>query len=196
MTLAAMAVVAYLVSSVPFALLLARWSAGIDIRRTGSGNLGAANVARSGGVGLALIVMVLDAGKGALAVCLADCISPGATGQAIASVAAVIGHTRPVWIAFRGGKGVATTAGAFAVIAPLAVLGAAGVFVAAVWATRYVSLGSILAAGVLPLFVYLAGVPDPAAIAAITASAIVLERHRGNVARLVGRTERRLGQRG
>jgi len=107
--------------TIPFALLLGRWFGGIDVRHIGSGNVGAANVARSGGIALALAVTALDAGKGAAAVWFAGWLAPGPVAPAVAGVAAIVGHVRPVWLRFRGGKGVATTGGVFVVLAPLAV---------------------------------------------------------------------------
>ena len=186
---------AYLVGTIPFALLLGRWFGGIDVRHIGSGNVGAANVARSGGIALALAVTALDAGKGAAAVWFAGWLAPGPVAPAVAGVAAIVGHVRPVWLRFRGGKGVATTGGVFAVLAPMAVAAATVVFVATVWITRYVSLGSLLAAVALPPLVYLVGAPTASVVAAVAVSAIVIGRHRMNLSRLLAGTERRLGQR-
>jgi len=194
-TTALAAIAAYLIGGIPFALLLGWWIGGVDVRRTGSGNVGAANVARSGGVRLALAVTILDAGKGSAAVWLAGWLAPGPVAPAVAAVAAVAGHVWPVWLRFRGGKGVATTGGAFAVLAPLPAAAATLVFVVAVWISRYVSLGSVLAAACLPLFVYLADAPMPDMAAALLAGLLVIERHRSNLVRLRSRSERRLGQR-
>src|SRR3954466_6469163 len=119
MTLAIVA--AYLIGSVPFALLLARrWGAG-DLGTLGSGNLGAANVLRTSGVRAGVIVAVLDVAKGAAGVALAMRLSDGPFAPAVAGFAAVVGHIYPVWLKFKGGKGVATACGAFSVLAPLAV---------------------------------------------------------------------------
>src|SRR5882724_1590552 len=141
---------AYLLGSIPFALILARrWGAG-DLRRSGSGNLGAANVMRASGVTAGVTVAMLDMAKGAASVWLAGRLSADGAAPAAAGLAAIVGHIYPVWLRFRGGKGVATACGVFAVLAPFAVALALVVFAAAVAATRYVSVGSILAAVALP----------------------------------------------
>jgi glycerol-3-phosphate acyltransferase PlsY len=185
-------VAAYCLGSIPFALLLAkRW--GTDLRGVGSGNLGATNVARASGIRAGLIVAFLDAGKGAASVILAARLSQNPSAPAIAGFAAVVGHVYPVWLRFRGGKGVATACGVFAVLTPLAVPPALAVFIAAVWLTRYVSAGSVLASLVLPTAAYATGSPAPAVIAAVASGALIIFRHRSNLARLRTGTERRLG---
>src|SRR3982751_6160182 len=133
---------AYLVGSVPFAYLLAR-RRGIDLRLVGSGNIGATNVLRSSGVRAAIVAMMLDALKGSVAVLVAERLSAGAGTPVAAGVASVIGHIYPVWLRFRGGKGVGTAAGGVAVLAPLALGIASLVFVAAVWLTRFSSARSL-----------------------------------------------------
>src|SRR5262245_36287981 len=119
---------AYLIGSVPFAVLLARRWGATDLRRVGSGNVGATNVLRSLGIRPGGIVVRLDLGKGAASVWLADRIQGGTTAPAMAGVAAVIGHVFPVWLGFRGGKGVATACGVFSVLTPLAALASVSVF--------------------------------------------------------------------
>jgi acyl phosphate:glycerol-3-phosphate acyltransferase len=185
----------YLIGSVPFALLLARRIGTPDLRRIGSGNLGAANVLRTSGVTAGILVAALDIGKGALSVLLAIRFSPDAAAPAAAGFAAIIGHVYPVWLRFRGGKGVATTCGVFLVLAPLAVLPAVVVFILTVWTTRYVSLGSVLASLVLPAIAYATGSPAPAVIVACAAAVLILFRHSSNLMRLLAGTERRLGGR-
>jgi glycerol-3-phosphate acyltransferase PlsY len=185
----------YLIGSVPFALLLARRIGGADPRQVGSGNLGAANVLRTSGVRAAILVAALDIAKGAAGVLLAIRLSPQAAAPAAAGLAAIIGHVYPVWLRFRGGKGVATACGVFLVLAPIAVLPAVMVFVLTVWATRYVSLGSVLASLVLPAIAYATGSPAPVVIVASAAAALILLRHHANLRRLVAGTERRLGGR-
>lgn len=193
MTLAIVA--AYLIGSVPFALLLSRgWSAA-DLRRVGSGNLGAANVLRASGVRAGVLVAVLDAAKGAAGVALAMRMSPGPVAPAAAGFAAIVGHIYPVWLKFRGGKGVATACGVFSLLTPAAVPPSLLVFFVAVWATKYVSLGSILASIALPSIAYATGAPATSRAAAIAAAALIIFRHRGNLTRLIGGTERRLGVR-
>lgn len=185
---------AYLVGSVPFAYLLAR-RRGVDLRVSGSGNVGASNVLRTTGVPRAVIAMSLDAVKGAIAVLVAERLTPAPSAAVAAGLASVIGHIYPVWLGFRGGKGVATAAGVFAILAPLAMALASGVFLIAVWITRYISVGSLAGAATL---VAAAGVLDqPAAVAigAALAAVIIVYRHRGNLARLIAGTERRVGQR-
>ena len=186
--------VAYLVGSIPFALLLAR-RFGADLRRTGSGNLGAANVMRASGVRAGLLVAGLDVAKGAVGVALASRFSDSASAPAIAGFAAIVGHIYPVWLRFRGGKGVATACGAFSVLTPAAVPPAVAIFVAAVWLTKYVSAGSVLAMLALPPIAYALGSPAPAVLSAFAAAALILFRHRSNLARLRTGTERRLGAR-
>ncbi len=186
--------VAYLIGSIPFALLLAR-RFGTDLRRTGSGNLGAANVMRASGVRAGLLVAGLDVAKGAVGVALASRFSDNASAPAIAGFAAIVGHIYPVWLRFRGGKGVATACGAFSVLTPAAVPPAMAVFVAAVWLTKYVSAGSVLATLALPPIAYALGSPAPAVLSAFAAAALIVFRHRSNLARLRTGTERRVGAR-
>jgi len=188
-------IVAYLIGSVPFALLLARRWGAADPRTLGSGNLGAANVLRASGIRAGVIVAVLDVAKGAASVALAMRISNGPVAPAAAGFAAVVGHIYPVWLKFKGGKGVATACGVFSVLTPLAVPPALVVFLVTVWLTKYVSLGSILATIALPSIAYATGAPAAILIAAWSAAALILFRHRSNVARLAGGTERRLGVR-
>ena len=185
----------YLIGAIPFALLLARRKGGTDVRRAGSGNVGAANVLRVAGAPLAVGVMALDLGKGCAAVLLAR--SAGATEVTLAAVAgaAVAGHVFPLWLRFRGGKGVATAGGAFAVLAPAAAALAAAAFIGVVWLTRYVSLGSMVAAVVLAAAVPFTGASAPVVACAATVAALVLYRHRGNMARLHEGRERRISQR-
>src|SRR5262245_60605388 len=187
-------VVAYLIGSIPFALLLAR-RLGADLRRTGSGNLGAANVMRASGLRAGLLVAILDVAKGAVGVALASRFSENASAPAIAGFAAVVGHIYPVWLRFRGGKGVATACGVFSVLTPAAVPPAIAVFVLAVWATKYVSAGSVLATLALPPIAYAIGSPAPAVLSAFAAAALIVFRHRSNLMRLRTGTERRLGAR-
>ena len=185
-------VMAYCLGSVPFALLLAR---GDDVRRIGSGNVGAANVLRASGVRAGVLVAMLDIAKGAASVELAMRLSTDSRLPAAAGFAAIVGHIYPVWLRFRGGKGVATACGVFSVLTPLAALPAFAVFIATAWATRYVSLGSVLATIVLPPVAYATGYSAATLAAACAASVLILFRHRGNLARLRAGTERRLGAR-
>ena len=182
----------YLVGSVPFAFMLAR-RRGIDLRRVGSGNVGASNVLRMTGVGRAVAAMCLDGAKGFMAVVVAQRLTVGEATPVAAGVASIIGHVYPVWLGFRGGKGVATATGVFAVLAPLALAIASSVFVVAVWATRYISVGSMAGAITLAVATTASGVPPPVVVGAFVAALIIVHRHRANLARLVAGTERRFG---
>ena len=184
---------AYLIGSVPFALLLARGWGGQDLRRVGSGNVGATNVLRALGVTPGVIVVLLDGAKGAASVWLAASLRGGDAAPAAAGIAAVVGHIFPVWLGFRGGKGVATACGVFSVLTPLASLVSVGVFLVVVWLTRYVSVGSMLAAATLPPVAYATSAPLPATIAACAVAVLVLVRHRTNVARVLAGKERSVG---
>src|SRR5512136_1307965 len=186
--------VAYLIGSIPFSFLVARAFGVHDVRQVGSGNVGATNVARSAGKVAGALAFLLDVGKGAAAAALAGRLAPGeAALPAAAAIAAVVGHVFPVWLRFRGGKGVATGLGAFAPLAPTAALGAIAAFAVVALATRFVSLGSVAGAIVLAgLALGLRG-PDPVAVAAGLSTALVVFRHRSNLRRILGGTERRMG---
>jgi glycerol-3-phosphate acyltransferase PlsY len=188
-------IAAYLIGSIPFALILARRWGASDLRLIGSGNLGAANVMRASGVTAGVIVALLDMAKGAASVWLAARLSAGPALPAAAGVAAIVGHIYPVWLRFRGGKGVATACGVFSVLTPLALPPALAIFAAVVWLTKYISLGSVLASLALPPLAYALGSPAPAVLAALAASIIIVFRHRSNVVRLRTGTERRIGVR-
>jgi glycerol-3-phosphate acyltransferase PlsY len=188
-------ILGYLIGSVPFALLLARRWGTPDLRRIGSGNIGATNVLRASGVTAGLLVALLDIGKGAASVVLADRLNGSIGTPAIAGLAAIVGHVYPIWLRFRGGKGVATACGVFAALSPFALLPALLVFLIAAWLTKYISLGSVLASAALPLFAYLTGSPAPTVAAAAAAATLIVFRHRSNLARMWIGTERRLGVR-
>jgi glycerol-3-phosphate acyltransferase PlsY len=187
-------VLAYVVGSIPFAFLLSR-KRGVDLRRAGSGNVGAANVLRTTGARAAAVAMVLDGVKGTVAVLVAQLLSAGLLAPVAAGVASVLGHVYPVWLRFRGGKGVATTAGAFAVLAPSALGVSAVVFVLAVAATRFVSVGSMAAALTLAAVTVSGDGPTLVTIGAVASALVVIHRHRGNLRRLLAGTERRVGRR-
>jgi glycerol-3-phosphate acyltransferase PlsY len=186
---------AYVVGSIPFAFLLSR-RRGIDLHHAGSGNIGATNVLRTSGVQTATLAMALDGVKGCVAVLLAQSLSAGLAGPVSAAVASVLGHIYPVWLRFRGGKGVATAAGAFVVLAPFACGAAVVVFVAAVSVTRFVSVGSILAAMTLAVVAAAGETPGAVVVGAAASALLVIHRHRANLSRLVAGTERRVGERG
>jgi glycerol-3-phosphate acyltransferase PlsY len=181
--------IGYAVGSLPIGYLVAQRARGVDLRRVGSGNVGAANVYRTGGLSMAIAVMVADAAKGAGAVLLGG---SGVTGV-VAGVAAVGGHVYPVWLGFRGGKGVATASGVFSVLSPIPTALAAAAFAIVVARTRFVSLGSIVATVLLPVVEWLTPGPGAVDIGATIVSALILFRHRGNMMRLWTRTERAVG---
>jgi glycerol-3-phosphate acyltransferase PlsY len=184
-------VMAYLVGSVPFGFLLARRQ-GIDLRRVGSGNVGATNALRSLGMAQALMVAALDAAKGAVAVVVAERWPASAAMVSVAGIFAVIGHVAPIWLGFRGGKGVATGAGVLAVLTPTSLAAGVAVFVLTVWATRYVSLGSCVAAGVVVMVAVVVGEPAPVVLGAAAITGLVWVRHRENLTRLLAGSEPRL----
>src|SRR4051812_4386318 len=176
--------VGYAMGSVPFAFLLAR-RAGIDVRVAGSGNVGAANVLRTTGLPLGVTVMTLDICKGAASVLTAYAAAGSIQLMAAAGAAAIVGHIYPVWLRFHGGKGVAVAAGVFAILAPGATLAATAVFLGAVWLSRVISLGSVMATLTLPSAAWLTGAP-PAVVAASAGSAVlILFRHRANIRRIL-----------
>jgi len=187
---------AFLVGSIPFSLLIAR-RRGVDLRTVGSGNVGATNLARSLGFGPGAAGFLLDAVKGAVAVLLprllaGPVVSPVVEG--LAAILAVVGHIASPFLGFKGGKGVATGAGAFAVIAPWATLAAVVVFAAAVGLTRVVGLGSVLASVTLPAASALLRDDRAITVSAVVVGVVVIVRHRSNLARLMRGTENRLGK--
>jgi glycerol-3-phosphate acyltransferase PlsY len=194
MTVALLIATAYLIGSVPFALILARRLGTRDLRRIGSGNLGAANVLRTAGVRAGVTVLLLDMAKGAASVMLVQRFDGGGA-TAAAGLAAILGHIFPVWLRFRGGKGVATAAGVFSVLTPFAVAPVVAVFVASVWITRYISVGSIVASVALPPIAYATGSPAPVLTVALLTSTLIVIRHRTNLTRVRTGTEQRIGLR-
>ncbi len=190
-TTIALIAVAFLCGSVPFGFLVAR-ARGVNIREVGSGNIGAANVARTIGRRLGALVLLLDAAKGALPVIAAGRVPGPAWLPCAAGFAAIVGHCFTPWLRFRGGKGVATTLGVFLAIDPPAVGAAALVFALGYAATRIVAIGSLAAALALPLAVYLLGRPAAELVLAAAALALVLALHRDNLARLRAGRENRL----
>ncbi|MGB7602545.1 MAG: glycerol-3-phosphate 1-O-acyltransferase PlsY [Candidatus Sulfotelmatobacter sp.] len=196
------AAVSYLLGSIPFGYLLVRTFRGEDVRKSGSGNIGATNVSRKSPV-LGAMTLLLDALKGTAAVLLAYIVAgrmPGLSRaylvMSLAALFAVLGHVFPVWLKFRGGKGVATGLGSFVVIAPKSVLLAVGIFIAAVLVFRYVSLGSILAVAFFPFLVYemhAYGNDAAALILIASTSLLIILKHHENIRRLLAGTESRVG---
>ena len=202
MRLVLVVIIAYLIGSIPFGYLIVRARGGGDVRETGSGGTGATNVSRRAGKAAGVITLLLDALKGFLAILIAKVllhnVEPITAGWILsaAAAAALLGHIFPVWLAFRGGKGVATGVGVFLALAPIAVLCAAVIFVAVVWVQKNVSLGSILAAASIPLFVWLFMEPElylkSLLTAALVGALLIVFAHRGNIARLLNGTESRI----
>ena len=189
MTLISAILVGYAVGSLPVGYLVAQGARGIDLRRVGSGNVGAANVYRNAGLSTAIAVMLADVAKGAAAVFLVG----GGANAVAAGVAAVVGHIYPVWLRFKGGKGVATATGVFGVLTPIPTIVAAAAFAVVVARSRFVSLGSIVATLVLPIAEWFSPGLRAVDVGATIVAILILFRHRGNAARLWSRTERAIG---
>ncbi|HKN77337.1 MAG TPA: glycerol-3-phosphate 1-O-acyltransferase PlsY [Candidatus Acidoferrum sp.] len=190
-TLLSIPVAAYLLGSIPFGLLLSKLFGAADVRKAGSGNIGATNVARVAGPLAGILTLLLDAAKGAFAVILAERLSDqSSTWMMIAGLCVLAGHCFPIWLGFRGGKGVATAAGVFLVLCPPAFLGATILFLLVVAYWRFVSLGSISAAAAMPLLIYFLWAPHHAPPYAVTfgslaAALLIVYRHDANIQRLV-----------
>ncbi len=193
--------ISYLFGAIPFGLLITRWRKGIDIREHGSGNIGFTNVLRVVGFKSGIVVLILDIGKGAISVWLARRFTNAEILPVLCGMLAIIGHDWPVYLKFRGGKGVATTIGVFLVLAPWATLVALVIWVASVATTRYVSVGSILFALNLPIATFVLGLfcirpvtYHAVLIAGCVAFVITVFKHRSNIQRLMQGTENRLGR--
>jgi len=199
-TLWLLPVAGYLLGSIPFGYVIVRLATGSDVRASGSGNIGATNVNRVAGAGAGAVTLLLDMGKGFLAVWLAARLTgDGISWMALSGLAAVAGHIFPVWLRFRGGKGVATAVGVFLPLCWMAVGAAALVWLIVVSISRYVSLGSVIAAAALPLctyFLYAPGTghapPQSISIAAVLVAILVIFKHRANMERLIAGTENRM----
>jgi acyl phosphate:glycerol-3-phosphate acyltransferase len=184
-------VAAYFVGSIPFGLVLARMFGKVDIRQAGSGNIGATNVTRVVGPGAGVLTLLLDASKGAIAVILAERMTSfSALWMMTAAIAALIGHCFPVWLKFRGGKGVATAAGVFAVLSPIALGGALLLFVIVLAWFRFASLASISAAAAMPLLIYFLWAPGfapPGVVnfGTLAITLLIIYKHDANIQRLV-----------
>jgi glycerol-3-phosphate acyltransferase PlsY len=187
---------AYLIGSIPFGYLIVRWQKGIDVRSTGSGGTGATNVMRNLGIAGFIATFILDVGKGILAVMLAGRLTAGDPKWiAASSVAAILGHCFPVWLKFRGGKGVATGVGVFVALAPFQVALVLVIFAVIVAIWRYVSLGSIIATAALPVLIQLMKHPPlPIVLGATGAALIIIAMHHANISRLVRGTENKVGR--
>lgn len=187
-------ILAYLLGSIPFGYLIVRWQRGIDVRATGSGSIGATNVMRNLGVAGFLATFVLDCAKGVAAVLLASRWAesdPRWVGAA--AVTAILGHCFPLWLKFRGGKGVATAIGVYVLLTPAAIGAWLAVFAVMVGLWRYVSLGSITASALFPALAYFLDQPPGAIVLASAASAaIVIGKHHSNIRRLLEGTESKI----
>ena len=190
MSLPLILIIAYLLGSLPFGLILAKLFGGGDVRKAGSGNIGATNVLRVVGPLAGILTLLLDAAKGWSAVSLAGRVThEQTTDMVLAGFLAMIGHCFPVWLGFRGGKGVATAAGVFLALCPSAFLAALVLFIVVVSFWRYVSLASLAAAAALPLLVYLLWAPrfappETVTLGSLAIAALVIVQHRGNINRL------------
>ena len=187
-------VLGYLLGSIPSGWLAGRWLKGIDLRELGSGSTGATNVLRQVGKGPALVVFLIDVGKGAAAVLLARALGLGDWIQVLAGLTALAGHIWPVWLGFKGGKAVATGLGMFLGLAWPVGLASFGLFMAVFSLSRLVSLASVLAAISLPLLMAAGSGSTANLVVALVAMLLVLWRHRSNIQRLINGTEPKLGQ--
>ncbi len=185
---------AYLLGSIPFPYLFAKLKTGRDIREMGSGNVGATNVMRTAGKTVGLITLLLDVAKGATAVLLGRYFLGETSGGAAAGFFAMLGHAYPVFLGFRGGKSGSTGAGAFLTLSPFGILSSIGLFILALAIVRIVSVSSILASGMFPVFAWLFGSERGVVIWGAICASLIIFRHRPNIQRLIKGTERRMGE--
>ena len=184
----------YLLGSISFGYLAGKLLKGIDIRQFGSGNTGSTNIQRTLGTAPAVVVLLLDTGKGLAAVLLANALGISPTWQMLAGMAAVAGHNWPLFFRFRGGRGVATTTGVFLGLTPYVVLIGAALFVITIALTRYVSLGSIVGALSVPFTMLLFRQPPAFTVPGTILAFLIIWRHRDNIGRLLQGTEHKLGE--
>jgi glycerol-3-phosphate acyltransferase PlsY len=187
-------IIAYLIGSIPFGYLIVRSTSGGDVRETGSGGTGATNVTRRAGRAAGVFTLILDFLKGAVAVLIVAKLTPDETDWwiAAAAIAVIVGHIFPIWLAFRGGKGVATALGVFGTIAPISILCFGVIFVVVVWWRKMVSLASIAAAATIPLYFLFVERSTPIAIAGLVCVGLIVFAHRGNLTRILNGTESRI----
>lgn len=186
-------VLSYLLGSIPTGYIVASGT-GVDIRRSGSGNIGATNVARTLGWRKGFLTLAVDAAKGLIPVLVAFGLSLGTAAAACAGLAAFLGHIYPIFLGFRGGKGIATALGVFLGIMPVVAVVLLCVFVILVGVSRRVSLGSVTAAGLAPIVAWLLGYPMSIIGVSLIIGALAIMRHRGNIRRLIAGTEPKLGR--
>ena len=187
-------ILGYLLGSIPSGWIAGRWLKGMDLRELGSGSTGATNVLRQVGKGPALIVFLIDVGKGAAAVLIARALGLGDWIQVLAGLTALAGHIWPMWLNFKGGKAVATGFGMFLGLAWPVGLASFGVFLLTLWLFRIVSLSSVLAAVSLPLLMICFSGIGSYILIALVAMGLVLWRHRSNLARILEGSEPKVGQ--
>jgi glycerol-3-phosphate acyltransferase PlsY len=193
----ALVAAAYVLGSIPSALLVVWLMTGKDVRREGSGNVGATNAVRIGGIAAGILVTAMDVAKGALPVWAMSVLNPASVWLAAAMLAAVVGHCYPVWLRFAGGKGVATAFGAFVVLAPVPALAALGVWVVVLAVGRWVSLASLIGAAAFPLLVSILEQPGPVLLVGVSLAAVlIIVRHHSNIRQLIAGSEPRIGGRG
>jgi glycerol-3-phosphate acyltransferase PlsY len=183
----------YLLGSVSFSIVIAKWVKGIDIRQHGSGNAGATNTLRVLGKGPGILVFVLDIAKGVAAVLIGRVLGENEWIPVLCGLAAIVGHNWPIWFRFKGGKGIATTVGVVATLAFLPALCAGIVAIATIALTRYVSLGSLLFAALTPLFISIFYFSVPLLCASLLICIFAFVRHRTNIVKLFQGTENKLG---
>lgn len=193
----ALVAAAYVLGSIPSALLVVWLMTGKDVRREGSGNVGATNAVRIGGIAAGILVTAMDVAKGALPVWAMSVLNPASVWLAAAMLAAIVGHCYPVWLRFAGGKGVATAFGAFAVLAPVPALAALGVWLVVLAVGRWVSLASLVGAAVFPLLVSILALPGPMLLVGVSLAAVlIIVRHHSNIRQLIAGNEPRIGGKG
>ncbi len=186
-------ITSYLVGSIPFGLIIGKLWAGIDVREYGSGNIGTSNVLRTVGPWAAITVFALDVAKGALAVYLGT-LAGGEYVRIMAGVAAIVGHNWPIYLRFKGGKGIATSLGVVMTLTPVVALVLLGLWIIIVGITRYISLASLAVAFLFPVFLLVFDAPWTYVLAGVLISAFAIHRHRDNIKRLLGGTEHKIGE--
>lgn len=186
-------IASYLIGSIPFGLITGKLWADIDVREYGSGNIGTSNVLRTVGPAAAIIVFALDVAKGAVAVYLGSLVG-GDFVRIMAGVAAIAGHNWPIYLKFKGGKGIATSLGAVISLTPVIALVLLGFWIVIVGLTRYISLGSVAVAVLFPFFLIISRAPLTYILAGALISAFAIYRHRSNIQRLLAGTEHKIGE--
>lgn len=193
----ALVVAAYLLGSTPSALLVVWLMTGRDVRREGSGNVGATNAVRIAGPVAGILVTAMDVAKGSLPVWAMSVLNPASAWLAAAMLAAIAGHCYPVWLRFAGGKGVATAFGAFVVLAPVPALAGLGVWFAVLAVGRWVSLASLAGAAVFPVLLAILERPGRVILVGVSLAAVlIIVRHHTNIRQLIAGSEPRIGRRG